>query len=94
VSEPPLPPEVDAAIRAVAAAEPPERAALVLASIAHRAINELNKLSRAEAARRRGQPDWGTWAGLANGARDAVLRVSTCRRAAADLVRRPAGAGS
>jgi hypothetical protein len=89
-----LPPEVDSAIRAVATAEAPAGAALTLALIAHRAINELNKLARAEAARHRGQADWGTWAGLANSARDAVLRVSTCRRAAGELARQAPPSGT
>jgi hypothetical protein len=85
--ERPLPPEIEGAIRAVASAERPAAAALTLAAIAHRAIVELNKLARAEAVGRRGQPDWGTWAGLANSARDAVLRVSTCRKSAGELAR-------
>lgn len=86
--ERPLPPEVDAAIRATATADQPAPAALALAAIAHRAITELNKLARAEANQRRGQPDWGTWAGLSNSARDAVLKVSTCRKAATELAGR------
>lgn len=85
--ERPLPPEVDAAIRATAAGQAAP-AALALAAIAHRAITELNKLARAEASRRRGQPDWGTWAGLSNSARDAVLKVSTCRKSATELAGR------
>ncbi len=83
--ERPLPREVDDALRAVGTAERPEGAALTLAAIAHRALTELNKLARAEAGRRRGQPEWGSWAGLSNSARDAVLKVSTCRKAAGDL---------
>ncbi|MGH2355826.1 MAG: hypothetical protein ACRDI2_05360 [Chloroflexota bacterium] len=86
--ERPIPREVDDAIRGVSAAERPEQAALTLAAIANRAIAELNKLARAEANRHRGQPAWGSWAGLANTARDAVLRVSTCRKTAAELVER------
>ena len=86
--ERPIPPEVDAAIRAVATAERPEDAALTLASIANRAVAELNKLARAEGNARRGQPDWGAWAGLANSARDAILRVATCRKTAAELAAR------
>jgi hypothetical protein len=85
--DPPLPSEVDQAIRAAAGAETPERAALTLAAIANRAVAELNKLARAEAISRRGSPEWGAWAGLANTARDAVLRVATCRKAATDLVK-------
>jgi hypothetical protein len=83
----PIPREVEEAIRGSAAARP-EEAALTLSAIANRAIAELNKLARAEANRRRGQPDWGAWAGLANAARDAVLRTSTCRKMATELARR------
>jgi hypothetical protein len=89
----PLPAAVEAAIRAAAAAERPEQAALTLAAIATRAVAELNRLARAEAAGRRGQPDWGPWASLANAARDAVLKLSACRRVAADLAKRAAGPG-
>lgn len=83
----PIPREVEEAIRGSAAARP-EEAALTLSAIANRAIAELNKLARAEANRRRGQPDWGAWAGLANAARDAVLRTSTCRKMSTELTRR------
>ena len=83
-----IPREVEAAIRGVASAGAPEQAALTLAAIATRAVAELNKLARAEANRRRGQADWGAWAGLANTARDAVLRVATCRKAATELAQR------
>lgn len=88
-----IPREVDDAIRLAATTERPEQAALTLAAIANRAIAELNKLARAEANRRRGQPDWGTWAGLANTARDAVLKVSTCRKVALELARKVASSG-
>lgn len=81
----PLPKEVEDAIRGASAAEAPAQAALTLAAIANRAIAELNKLARAEANRRRGQPEWGTWAGLANSARDAVLKTATCRKTASEL---------
>ena len=87
-----LPPEVEAAIRAVSTAGDPAEAALTLAAVANRAVAELNKLARQQSAARRGQPDWGSWAGLANTARDAVLRVATCRKVAAELAQR-AGSG-
>ena len=83
----PIPKTVEDAIRGAAASEPPEEAALVLAAIANRAMAELNKLARAQGAARRGTPDWGSWAALANAARDAVLRVATCRKTAFDLAR-------
>jgi hypothetical protein len=87
----PIPKEVDDAIRAAAVAESAEDAALTLAAIANRAIAELNKLARTQSQARRGQPDWGTWAGMANAARDAVLRVATCRKTAAELVQKKGG---
>ena len=87
----PIPPEVEAAIRNVATMESPEQAALTLAAIANRAVAGLNKLARAESNARRGQPEWGAWAALANTARDAVLRVATCRKAATELVQRLQG---
>jgi hypothetical protein len=77
--------EVERAIRGVGEAESPAQAALTLAAIATRAVAELNKLARAQANARRGQSDWGSWAALANTARDAVLRVSSCRKAATEL---------
>ena len=83
-----MPREVEAAIQGVASAESPEQAALTLAAIANRAIAELNKLARTEASRRRGQADWGAWAGLANTARDAVLKVATCRKVATELAQK------
>ena len=87
----PLPKAVEDAIRGVSETEGPAAAALTLAAIANRAIAELNKLARAEANRQRGQPDWGTWAGLANSARDAVLKTATCRKAAGELAQRVRG---
>lgn len=84
----PLPKEVEDAIRGVAAAQSPAAAALTLAAIANRAVAELNKLARAQSNARRGQPDWGIWAGLANTARDAVLRVATLRKVATELAQK------
>jgi hypothetical protein len=55
--ESPLPREVEDAIRAASEGESPERAALALSAIANRAIAELNKLARSEAAKRRGTPE-------------------------------------
>lgn len=84
-----LPPEVEDAIRGASAAETPEAAALTLAAIANRAVAELNKLARAQSNARRGQADWGSWAGLANTARDAVLRVATLRKLATEMAQKP-----
>jgi hypothetical protein len=78
---------VEDAIRTAEGADPVQ-AALTLAAIANRAVAELNKLARAESTTRRGQPDWGAWASLANAARDAILKTATCRKVATDLSRR------
>ena len=83
-----LPKEIEEAIRAAAAGGAPEQDALTLAAIANRAIAELNKLAKAEANARRGQPEWGAWAGLANTARDAVLKLAAARRVAGELARK------
>ncbi len=80
-----LPPDIDDRVRAIAREQEPAAAALALALIVHRATNELQKLSRSEAARRRGQPDWVAWASLQNAARDMVLKAATCRKTARQL---------
>ena len=87
----PIPREVEEAIRAVSVSEEPAAAALTLAAIANRAVAELNKLARAQSNARRGQPEWGAWAGLANTARDAVLRVATLRKVATELAQKARG---
>lgn len=84
----PLPAPVDAAIRAAGSEGDPEQRVLVLAAIANRAVAELNKLAREEASNRKGTDAWPAWASLANAARDAVLKMATCRKVATDLVRR------
>jgi hypothetical protein len=69
-----------------AAAElPPQDAALALAEMVNRSTVELHKLARAQAQARRGEPDWGAWAKLANAARTAVLQAASCRDAARGL---------
>jgi hypothetical protein len=83
-----LPKEIEDAIRAVGSGGTPEQDALTLAAIANRAIAELNKLARAEANARRGQPEWGAWASLANTARDAVLKLAAARKVAGELARK------
>ena len=70
--------EIDAAIRHLRAG-PPEQAASDLAAIANRAIIELHNVARGEANQRRGAPDWGPWARLANAARSGVLQVAAIR---------------
>ena len=72
------------AVRA-ATEQPPPDAALALAELLNRAAVELHKLARAQAQARRGQPDWGDWAKVANAARTAVLQAASCRDAARGL---------
>lgn len=83
----PIPSDVDQAIRGVSQEENPEQAALTLAAIANRAIAELNKLARSQANSKRGTPEWGNWASLANSARDAALKTATCRKVATELAK-------
>ena len=80
-----LPPDIDDYVRAIAREQEPAAAVLALALIVHRATNELQKLSRREAGRRRGQPNWGAWASLQNATRDMVLKAATCRKTARQL---------
>ena len=89
--KPPVPEEVEAAIRA-AKDMPPEQAAYVLAAVANRAAAALHKLARDASEGRRGQPDWGRWARLQNASRDAVLRTATSREIAGEIAE--AGKGS
>ena len=70
--------EVDAAIRRLRSA-PSDQAVVDLTAIANRAIIELHNVARGEASRRRGEPDWGQWARLANAARACVLQVAAVR---------------
>ena len=80
--------EVEAQIRALGAA-PPGTAVADLTAVAHRAIIELNRVAKQQATERRGQPDWGQWAKLANAVRGSVLQVATVRDAIKPLVRTP-----
>ena len=57
----------------------PDRAIADLTTLANRAIIELHKIARQEASRRRGEPDWGSWARLANAVRSGVLQVAAIR---------------
>ena len=61
---------------------PPNESAMALAELVNRTAVELHKLARAQAQARRGEPDWGDWAKLANAARTAVLQAASCRDAA------------
>ena len=78
--------DIDTRVRAIARDEEAAAAALTLASVVHRASNELQKLSRNEAGQRRGQADWGSWASLQNASRDMVLKAATCRKTARQLL--------
>jgi hypothetical protein len=82
---PKIPAEVEAAIKAALANPSRGEATLLLASIANRATAALHQVARTEAAARKGQPDWGRWAALANVSRDAVLRTAASRQSATQL---------
>ena len=91
VEQRPVPPDVEAAIKAALDNSNREEAVLTLAAIANRAIAALNTLARAESNARKGQTDWGTWAALANAARNTVLQTATLRRTATALARQAKG---
>jgi len=69
---------IDQGIRQLAEG-PAEQAVADLTAVANRAIIELHKLARQEANRRRGEPDWGPWARLANAVRSGVLQIAAIR---------------
>ena len=77
-----LPAEADALLRGFAETAPPEEAARLLANTVNRAVASLHKLARDQAAARKGQKEWATWAKLANASRNAVLAASMCREIA------------
>jgi hypothetical protein len=58
---------------------PPAQAIVDLTAVANRAVIELHKLARQEANQRRGEPDWGKWARVANAARSGVLQIAAVR---------------
>jgi hypothetical protein len=91
VEQRPVPAEVEAAIQAALNNPVKADAVLSLASIANRTIAALNSLARAESNARRGQEDWGTWAALANAARNTVLQTATLRKTATTLAARQGG---
>ena len=88
VEQRPVPPEVEAALQAALSNPSREEAVLTLAAIANRTIAVLNTLARNESNARRGQEDWGTWAALANAARNTVLQTATLRRTATAIAKR------
>ena len=87
VEQRPVPREVEAAIQTALDNPAREEAVLTLAAIANRTIAALNTLARSESNARRGQEDWGTWAALANAARNTVLQTATLRKTATNLAR-------
>jgi hypothetical protein len=74
-----VPPEAEAALEAILAVEPAEERARLLANTISRAVAALHRLARDEAAARKGQPDWATWAKLVNASRQSVLQAATSR---------------
>ncbi len=79
---------VDALIAQLVRELPEDEALYAVALLANRAATELHKRARAGAGARRGEPTWGTWAGLQNASRNLVLQSSTCRDNAAALTGR------
>ena len=77
-----LPPEVEALVKQLAEAQPSQESARLLANTLNRTVAVLYKLARDQAAAKKGQPDWATWAKLANASRNAVLAASMCREIA------------
>ena len=69
---------VDEMIRRLAGGAP-DRAIQDLTAVANRAVIELHKIAREQARDRRGAPDWGKWAKVANAARSGVLQVAAIR---------------
>src|SRR5687768_6122203 len=94
VEQRPVPTEVEAAIQAALNNPARADAVLSLASIANRAIAALNTLARSESNARRGTEEWGTWAALANAARNTVLQTATLRKTATTLARSTGGPGA
>ena len=81
-----IPAEMEGMLREFGTTLPPEEAGRLLANTSNRSIALLYKLARDQAAARKGQTDWATWAKLANAARSAVLAASMCREIANNLV--------
>lgn len=71
--------EADALLTSLLEGASAEESALRLATLASRAVARLHTLARTEAAARRAEPDWPTWAQLQNASRSLVLQASTCR---------------
>jgi hypothetical protein len=80
---------VDQMIRDLLAGLSPDQAAYMAAVLATRSSAELHRVAKAQATAAKGNPDWGTWAALQNGARRLVLDAAPAREAAARLAGRP-----
>ncbi len=78
----------DRMIKELSATLGSEEAVYAVAVLANRAAAEMHRLGKAEAAARKGGPDWGTWASFQNAARNLVLQSSTARDVAAKLTGR------
>jgi hypothetical protein len=83
---PPSVADLEQQIRLLGAAAP-ETAIVDLTTVAQRAIIELNRVAKQQATERRGQPEWGQWARLANAVRGSILQVATVRDAIKPLVK-------
>ncbi len=80
-----LPPEAESLIQRFGETAPPEEACRLLANTVNRTVATLHRLARDQAAARKGQRDWATWAKLANASRNAVLAASMCREIAGQM---------
>lgn len=80
--------QIEQQIRELAVSSP-ETAAADLTAVAQRAIIELNRVAKQQATERRGRPEWGHWARLANAVRGSILQVATVRDAIKLLPRPP-----
>jgi hypothetical protein len=80
-----VPPDAEAALARIAATEPAEESARLLANTVNRGVAALHRLARDQAAARKGTPSWSAWAKLANAARSALLAASMSREVANTL---------
>ncbi len=85
VTQPSASGSADTALNGVIEGLGSEETAVALATLVNRAVARLHTLARSEAAARKDQPDWPTWAQLQNASRSLVLQSSTCRDLATRL---------
>lgn len=86
--------EAERVITSALEAWPEAERVRLLTALLHRASVELNKSARQRSNETRGQPEWGTWAGLQNTTRSLVLQASTCRDLVEKLSREESGQGA